>query len=301
MLHGLRSHIFQVDDLDAAKAWYTELLGHGPTFDQPFYVGFDVCGFELGMQPGAPRDRSPGHGGDDTYWSVDDVAAALARLEELGATVVEPMADVGGGITMGAVIDPFGNAIGVISNPAFSARGSTPAHGPVSVVPEGSRLGAAVDDLAAECLVKEVRLAAPPSAIWPLWTSSRGMAQWLLPTSSIELRIGGPYELYFMPDAPEGTRGGEGNRVLSFLPERMLSFTWNAPPTIPHTRDQRTWVVVELEALSPDETLVRLSHLGWPESGLADKDGPWAETHAYFDHAWGRVMAALAAHFEEAP
>jgi predicted enzyme related to lactoylglutathione lyase len=115
MLLGLRTAIYPVTDLDAAKAWYTQVVGNAPYFDQPFYVGFEVGGFELGLVP----DGTPGTGGPQPLWGVTDAAATLQRLLEHGATLLEPVQDVGGGIRVGAVTDPFGNRLGFIENPQF--------------------------------------------------------------------------------------------------------------------------------------------------------------------------------------
>ena len=118
MLLGLRSVIYAAPDLPSAKAWWTEVLGKEPYFDQPFYVGYSVGGFELGLIP----DGTPGPGGTVAYWGVSDAAAAVKRLEDLGATIREPLKDVGDGIRVAAVADPFGNTFGVIENPHFSTE-----------------------------------------------------------------------------------------------------------------------------------------------------------------------------------
>jgi predicted enzyme related to lactoylglutathione lyase len=123
MLHGLRTVIYHVEDLGRAKGWYTEVLGKEPYFDEPFYVGFDVGGFELGLLPddgGASRSGT----GVIAYWGVDDADAALARLLELGAGERGGVQDVGDDIRMATVLDPFGNVFGVIENPRFSLEGA---------------------------------------------------------------------------------------------------------------------------------------------------------------------------------
>jgi predicted enzyme related to lactoylglutathione lyase len=117
-IKGLRTVIYHVTDLAKAKAWYSQVLEQEPYFDQPFYVGYSVGGFELGLVP----DSSPGPGGTVAYWGVPDAAAAIKRLETLGATIREPMQDVGEGIRVAAVADPFGNIFGVIENPHFSVE-----------------------------------------------------------------------------------------------------------------------------------------------------------------------------------
>jgi predicted enzyme related to lactoylglutathione lyase len=117
-LLGLRTAGYHVADLAAAKAWYTELLGYGPYFDEAFYVGFDVGGYELGLNPDTSNIR-PGAGGTVLYWGVADADAVHARLLELGATGVVPVEDVGGGIRHAVVRDPFDNLFGIIENPHF--------------------------------------------------------------------------------------------------------------------------------------------------------------------------------------
>jgi predicted enzyme related to lactoylglutathione lyase len=119
MFRGLRTAIYHVGDIDRAKEWYGAVLGIRPYFDEPFYVGFDVGGFELGLQPdepGAPRAST----GVVAYWGVDDAAAAFGRLLELGATGHSGVQDVGDGIRVATVLDPYGNVLGVIENPHFS-------------------------------------------------------------------------------------------------------------------------------------------------------------------------------------
>ena len=116
MFQGLRTVIYGVDDLEKAKAWYSSVLGIEPYFDQPFYVGFTVGGFELGLDPDAPRGTS----GPVAYWGVDDADETLKRLLEAGAQEHTPVQDVGDGIRTGAVLDPFGNTLAFIKNPHFS-------------------------------------------------------------------------------------------------------------------------------------------------------------------------------------
>ena len=117
MFQGLRTAIYHVRDLQKAKEWYSGVLGFGPYFDEPFYVGFNVGGYELGLDPEAATATT----GDSvvTYWGVPDAAAALARLVELGAKERAGVQEVGEGILVAAVEDPFGNVVGIIENPHF--------------------------------------------------------------------------------------------------------------------------------------------------------------------------------------
>ena len=121
MILGLRTVVYEVDDLEAAKRWYTEALGFGPYFDEPFYVGFNVGGYELGIHP-AGEDSVVGKGGTTAYWGVDDVDAAMKKLLDLGATSHGEVQDVGEGILVASVVDPFGNILGIIRNPHFAVE-----------------------------------------------------------------------------------------------------------------------------------------------------------------------------------
>ena len=115
MLLGLRTAIYPVPDLAAGRDWYAKVLDVAPYFDEPFYVGFSVGGFELGLLP----DGEPGVAGSQALWGVADADAAFARLLALGATEREAVHDVGGGIRVAAVVDPFGNRFDLIENPHF--------------------------------------------------------------------------------------------------------------------------------------------------------------------------------------
>jgi len=122
---GLRTAIYPVDDLEKAKAWYSAVLETTPYFDEPFYVGFSVGGFELGLNPDTSKVK-PGAAGVATYWGVTDADAALTRLLGLGAQEHEAVQDVGGGIRVATVLDPFGNVLGIIENPHFRLEGPGP-------------------------------------------------------------------------------------------------------------------------------------------------------------------------------
>jgi predicted enzyme related to lactoylglutathione lyase len=115
MLLGLRTAIYPVADLAAAKAWYTQVTGRAPYFDEVFYVGFHVGGFELGLIP----EGQAGTAGPQPLWGVANADQTLERLLQLGATLLEGVQDVGDGIKVAAVTDPFGNRLGLIENPHF--------------------------------------------------------------------------------------------------------------------------------------------------------------------------------------
>lgn len=118
MFLGLRTAIYHVENIEKAKAWYTTVLGFGPYFDEPFYVGFNVGGYELGLQPDGtgPSEKAEGV---VAYWGVDNAEAAFQKLLGHGAAKYEEVQDVGDGIKAATVKDPFGNVIGIIENPHF--------------------------------------------------------------------------------------------------------------------------------------------------------------------------------------
>lgn len=117
MLLGLRTIIYPAADLAASKAWYTRLLGIEPYFDQPFYVGFAVAGYELGLLPDADPAAGP-----ITYWGVADVDKALADLHAAGAGPRSGPEDVGDGIRVATVVEPGGAIFGVIENPHYQQQ-----------------------------------------------------------------------------------------------------------------------------------------------------------------------------------
>ena len=117
-LLGIRTVIYKVPDLARAKAWYGETFGVTPYFDEPFYVGFNVGGYELGLDPDTKK-QGPGPGGSVAYWGANNLGEMMKELEKRGVTVRVPMHDVGEGIKVATIEDPFGNLIGLIENPHF--------------------------------------------------------------------------------------------------------------------------------------------------------------------------------------
>jgi catechol 2,3-dioxygenase-like lactoylglutathione lyase family enzyme len=114
-LEGLRTVIYPAPDLAAATAWWSALLGFPPYFDEPFYVGFNVAGYELGLLPTAdPAD------GALTYWGVSDVAHAVDAAVAAGASIHTPASEVGDDIVTATVRAPDGAIAGFIFNPHFA-------------------------------------------------------------------------------------------------------------------------------------------------------------------------------------
>jgi len=112
MFKKLRTIIYHVDDLDKAKEWYKKITGISPYFDESFYVGFDIAGYELGLDPNLNGIKQGEH--SVAYWQVDDIKVAMDNLNINGAKTINEIQEVGGGISVAVVEDPFGNHIGLI-------------------------------------------------------------------------------------------------------------------------------------------------------------------------------------------
>lgn len=135
----------------------------------------------------------------------------------------------------------------------------------------------------------------PRADCWAAWTTSEGAKLVAPPAAKIELTLGGMYEWYFLPDAPAGTRGSEGAKVLAYLPNEWLAFSWNAPPSIPTLREAKkmTQVFVRFHELSPTQTRVEIRH-------PVPEEGPdWDKYFAYFRGAWPNVLKNMKANLEK--
>ena len=116
LFRGAYTVKYAVPDLAAAKAWYQQASGVAPYFDEPFYVGFNIAGDELGLDPDLSTVKN-GPGGAVAYWGVSDIAATAAHLQKCGAKEIEAPKEVGDGIKVATFADPWGNLIGIIENP----------------------------------------------------------------------------------------------------------------------------------------------------------------------------------------
>jgi predicted enzyme related to lactoylglutathione lyase len=117
MLQGLRTIVYYVDDLDSAKKWYSETFRISPYFDEIFYVGFNVGGFELGLDPDKDGYSEGNH--TITYWGVTDIHETFNYFKKNNIHIHQKPQNVGGPIWVGSIEDPFGNIIGIIENPEF--------------------------------------------------------------------------------------------------------------------------------------------------------------------------------------
>jgi uncharacterized protein YndB with AHSA1/START domain len=130
----------------------------------------------------------------------------------------------------------------------------------------------------------DIVIEAKIDAVWEAWTTTEGVLSFFAPGCNIDLRIDGPYEMFFALEAEQGSRGGEGVKILAIQPQKMLSFTWNAPPNLSNVRQQRTHVIVRFAELTEGQTRVTLRHDGWGEGK------EWGQAFAYFSRAWKDVV-----------
>jgi uncharacterized protein YndB with AHSA1/START domain len=148
---------------------------------------------------------------------------------------------------------------------------------------------------AERAIEKEIVVNAPLHAAWSAWTTSEGIQSFFAPEAVIEAKPEGKYFVHFNPYGPPGSRGADDMRVLAVQADRMISFTWNAPPHLPEARAQRTVVIVRTEPVGEKQTRVKLTHVGWGDGGQ------WDEAYNYFDAAWPRVLASLQKRFSDGP
>lgn len=149
-------------------------------------------------------------------------------------------------------------------------------------------------------LVSSVIVPAPREKVWEAWTTNEGLKGFFCQFPNVDLRIGGPFEILFSMEVPEGQRGSEGCKILSYKPGEMLSFSWNAPPKFTHARGHHVWVVLELEPVGAGATRVTLTHMGWNEkkAEFPDHAAEWDAVREYFTSAWPYVLGNLRRSFE---
>lgn len=142
---------------------------------------------------------------------------------------------------------------------------------------------------------KQVEVAATLDQAWDAWTTREGITSFFAPDAKVEPKVGGAFSIHFDPTAPAGSKGADDMRFLALQPKTMISFDWNAPPSLPQARSQRTFVIIRFAPVNDKLTRVSLHHTGWGEGG------EWDKAYAYFDNAWGNVLANLKKRFEQGP
>jgi uncharacterized protein YndB with AHSA1/START domain len=174
-------------------------------------------------------------------------------------------------------------------------RGAMINPGVVAVALVGLLFTASADAGRERAIEKETVVDATLDQAWEAWTTREGITSFFAPDARIEPRAGGAFHVYIDPTAEPGLKGADEMRFMALQPKRMLSFDWNAPPSLPEVRQQRTFVVVRFEPIDERRTRVLLHHVGWGEGG------EWDKAYAYFDRAWGHVLANLKQRFETGP
>lgn len=147
-----------------------------------------------------------------------------------------------------------------------------------------------------KAITDDIIIKAPADKVFDAWTTKEGIISFFAPDANIRLEVMGPYEMIFIPDNPAGSRGGEGNVILSYQKDKMLSFTWNAPPELKEVRNERTHVFLNFIPISSSETRLLFHQDGWGDSE------EWDKSFEYFQHAWKSVvLKRLQYRFEVGP
>jgi uncharacterized protein YndB with AHSA1/START domain len=142
---------------------------------------------------------------------------------------------------------------------------------------------------------KEIIVAAPIDAVWQSWTSKAGIESFFAPEAEVDPRVGGAFHIHMDPLARPGMKGADDMRFMALQRPTMLTFDWNAPPSLPEARAQRTFVVVRLADIDGKSTRVTVHHTGWGTGG------EWDKTYLYFDRAWGSVLGNLKKRYDVGP
>lgn len=144
-------------------------------------------------------------------------------------------------------------------------------------------------------ITKDRTFTCPRSEAWRKWTTHEGLRSFFGKDNRMELRTGGPFEIYFFDESETGKRGSEGCTVLDFLPEEMLSFTWNVPPQFAEVRASGFMnnVVIAFQEAPGNQVRIRITHSGWPEGEVFD------EIFTYFDRAWDVALGWFAESLEK--
>jgi uncharacterized protein YndB with AHSA1/START domain len=142
---------------------------------------------------------------------------------------------------------------------------------------------------------EKVTVKANVDDVWKAWTTTEGVKTFFAPDAKVELRVDGPFEIYINPLAEPGQKGADDMRILAFQDKKMLTFTWNAPPSLPEARKQRTVVIVRLISRGDALTDVTLQHVGWGEGN------EWDKAFDYFTKAWPSVLKNLKKRFDDGP
>ena len=137
---------------------------------------------------------------------------------------------------------------------------------------------------------EKITVKAGVDEVWKAWTTTDGIKTFFAPDANVKLRVDGPFQIFINPLAEPGMKGADDSRIIGFQNKKMLSFTWNAPPSLPQARKQRTVVIVRFIARGDALTDVSVHHVGWGDGN----DGvEWDKTFDYFSKTWPNVLKNL--------
>lgn len=145
---------------------------------------------------------------------------------------------------------------------------------------------------------EKITVKAGADEVWKAWTTSAGIKTFFAPDANVELRVDGPYQIFINPLAEPGLKGADDMKIIGYQDKKMLSFTWNAPPSLPEARKQRTVVIVRLISRGEALTDVAIHHVGW---GSGNENGEWDKAYDYFAKAWPNVLRNLKKRFDDGP
>ena len=148
---------------------------------------------------------------------------------------------------------------------------------------------------------EKVTVKASVEEVWKAWTTSEGIKTFFAPDANVDLRVDGAFQILINPLAEPGMRGADDAKIIGFQDKKMLSFTWNAPPTLREARKQRTVVIVRLTARGDSLTDVSIHHVGWGSGSINGNDGEWDQAYDYFTKAWPKVLLNLKKRFDDGP
>lgn len=159
----------------------------------------------------------------------------------------------------------------------------------------GTFLLAGIANAQERAISEKITIKANADDVWKAWTTSDGIKSFFAPDAKVELRVDGPFQVYMNPFAEPGMKGADDMKIIGFQDKKMLTFTWNAPPSLPEARKQRTVVIVRLISRGDALTDVTLHHVGWGEGG------EWDKAYDYFAKAWPSVLKNLQKRFDSGP
>ena len=137
----------------------------------------------------------------------------------------------------------------------------------------------------------DVLIDASVDRVWEAWTTRAGIIGFFAPDAEIDARVDGAFHIFIDPYGAPGEKGADTMRYLALQPKTMLSFTWNAPPSLAQVRQQRTVVILRFEPRGK-QTRLTLHQVGWGAGDGVDGQ-EWDATFKYFDRAWDKVLGNL--------